>query len=131
MYRKELPRQKLRTIDSENNSFSSVCDVDAALERLGGDRKLLVELVHIYIEDAPMLLVRISKGVREANCSDVLHAAHLLRGLAANFGAYAVTEPAARLEEFALDGMLDDARPTLEQLRTEAIRLERALQSYF
>jgi HPt (histidine-containing phosphotransfer) domain-containing protein len=115
---------------SEKSGFSRVCDVDAALARLGGDRELLIELATIYIEDAPMLLIRISKGVREANCSDVLHAAHLLRGLAANFGAGSVTTPAEQLEEFAIEGKLGDARQTVEQLETEAVRLEQALQSY-
>jgi HPt (histidine-containing phosphotransfer) domain-containing protein len=108
----------------------ALCDFDGALARLNGDRRLLIELVHIYIEDAPMLLVRISNGVREANCSDVLHAAHLLRGLAANFGAPSVTEPAGRLEEIALTGRLEDAPPTVRQLQTEAARLQEALQPY-
>jgi HPt (histidine-containing phosphotransfer) domain-containing protein len=111
-------------------SLKAVCDFDGALARLGGDRRLLIELVHIYIEDAPMLLVRITNGVREANCSDVLHAAHLLRGLAANFGAPSVTEPAQRLEEFAMAGKLEDAPATIAQLQTEAGRLKTALQPY-
>jgi len=108
----------------------TLCDFDAALRRLGGDRRLLLELVHIYMEDAPMLLVRISNGVRAANCSDVMHAAHLLRGLAANFGAPSVTEPAKRLEEIANAGRLDEASDTVEELQTEAARLELALEPY-
>lgn len=112
------------------HSRTILCDFDSALRRLGGDRHLLVELAHIYIEDAPMLLLRISNGVRDANCSDVLHAAHLLRGLAANFGAPTVTEPAARLEEIALTGRLDDARTTMQELQREASLLEQALEPY-
>ncbi len=106
-----------------------ICDVDGALARLGGDRILLSELMHIYLEDAPMLLVRIQRGVRDSNCWDVLHAAHLLRGLAANLGAGGVTEPAQRLEEIAIEGRLEQAATTVEQLHTEAVRLEKALQN--
>jgi HPt (histidine-containing phosphotransfer) domain-containing protein len=116
--------------DEQSCSDSPLFDVDAALARLDGDRGLLTELVHIYIEDAPMLLVRISNGMRDANCSDVLHAAHLLHGLAANFGACAVTNPAGRLEAYAIDGRLADAAATIEQLRIEAIRLEQALLEF-
>lgn len=116
--------------DGERFSRKTPCDFDAALARLGGDRRLLVELAQIYMEDAPMLLMRILKGVREANCSDVLHAAHLLHGLAANFEATAVTEPACRLEEIAIAGRLEEAAATVERLRAEAERLEQALQRY-
>jgi HPt (histidine-containing phosphotransfer) domain-containing protein len=116
--------------DTAKPSRASLCDFDGALARLGGDRRLLSDLVHIYIEDAPMLLVRITNGVREANCAVVLHAAHQLRGLAANFGAPSVTEPAQRLEEIASAGHLEDASATVKQLQTEAARLEDALQSY-
>ena len=110
--------------------LGSFSNVDGALARLGGDRALLVELVQIYLEDAPLLLIRITNGVRDANCSDVLHAAHLLRGLAANFGASAVTEPAEVLEEIAIEGHLEDATAMVEQLQAESDRLESALQFY-
>lgn len=123
--RRDFPRS-----DCAKPSNAALCDVDAALARLGGDQSLLVELAQIYLEDAPMLLVRINRGVREANCSDVLHAAHLLRGLAANFGARSVTDPAEQLEEFAIKGRLDKAAPMVEALQTEAERLEQALQHY-
>jgi len=134
MYSKEL-----RPSAKENRSqhrevvkspLKSLCDFDGALARLGGDRRLLIELAHIYIEDAPMLLVRITNGVRDSNCPDVLHAAHRLRGLAANFGAPSVTEPALRLEEFALAGRLEDSPATVQLLQTEAVRLEKALEPY-
>ena len=61
-------------VEVVKNSQQTLCDFEGALARLGGDRRLLIELVHIYIEDAPMLLIRISNGVRDSNCADVLHA---------------------------------------------------------
>jgi HPt (histidine-containing phosphotransfer) domain-containing protein len=111
-------------------SSAGLCDLEGALARLGGDRRLLTELMQIYIEDAPMLLMRISNGVRDTNRSDVLHAAHLLAGLAANLGAPSVTEPAERLEEIAVSGGLEEASATVEELQTQAARLEKDLQSY-
>ncbi len=90
MYSKEprsKPHNNLPQSAERVKSFqSALCDFAGALARLGGDRRLLIELIQIYMEDAPILMVRIANGVREANCSDVQYAAHRLRGMAANFG---------------------------------------------
>lgn len=120
----------VHSCDAKAKNGRPICDVDGALARLRGDRSLLIELVRIYVEDAPMLLVRIHDGIRDDNCSDVLHAAHLLHGLAANFGARNVTEPAERLEEIAVDGRLTEAAPLLERLEAEAVRLEKELAHF-
>jgi HPt (histidine-containing phosphotransfer) domain-containing protein len=134
MYSKEqrptLDNDLRQPSEAVKTSQQTLCDFEGALARLGGDRRLLIELVHMYIEDAPLLLVRISNGVRDANCADVLHAAHLLRGLAANFGAPSVTEPARRLEECAMTGRLADSSAMIQRLRSEVGRLEKALESY-
>jgi two-component system, sensor histidine kinase and response regulator len=119
-----------RPCDGPKLSRTALCDLDGALIRLGGDRSLLSELVRIYVEDAPTLLLRISNGVRNANRSDVLHAAHLLAGLAANLDAPSVTKPAERLEEIALSGRLEDGIAAVEELQVEAARLEEDLQFY-
>jgi HPt (histidine-containing phosphotransfer) domain-containing protein len=131
MYSKKLQTTATFNLcDGTQLSRTGLCDLEGALVRLGGDRRLLTELVQIYIEDAPMLLMRISNGVRDANRSDVLHAAHLLAGLAANLGAPSVTNPAERLEEIAVAGRLDEAFATVEELQTQAARLEIDLQPY-
>ena len=120
----------LQSAETVKSSQQTLCDFAGALARLGGDRRLLIELVQIYMEDAPILMVRITNGVREANFSDVQHAAHRLRGLAANFGAPSVTEPAQRLERYAMAGRLQEARMTIQELEAETARLEKALQPY-
>ncbi len=88
---------------------------------------LLADLVKLYEEDSPALLSRIASGVQTRRGDEIRHAAHSLRGLAANFGAAALSEPLLHLEEAADQGHMDQAATLLNQVRRESARLQDAL----
>lgn len=64
---------------------ADVFDLAGTLRRLGGDTNLLSDLVQLYSEDSPGLLQRLHAGIEAHRSDEVRHAAHSLRGLAANF----------------------------------------------
>lgn len=107
-----------------------VFDLEGTLRRLGGNTALLADLVQLYDEDSPELLSRIAAGIRARRGEDIRHAAHSLRGLAANFGASMLTEPLVQLEEAAAQGRFQEAAGLLDQVQRESARLQQTLAAH-
>jgi CheY-like chemotaxis protein len=73
-------------------------DLEEVRERLGGDEELLREVVALFLEECPRLMSIIQQGVESRDAARIAHAAHTLRGAAANLGARALSQAAQRLE---------------------------------
>lgn len=87
------------TIEASNvmrpyRSETQVYDLNAALERLGGSRELLREMIIFYLEDYPALLDRIEDAAEAGDPITLARCAHSLKGLAGNFDAVQVIEAA-------------------------------------
>lgn len=115
-----------------------VCDLDAALDRLGGDYDLLCDLISFYLEDYPSLLEELREADPIDDSRSVIVRAYRLKGLAANFDAAHVTSAASAVIE-QLPSEQDEARALetaqAKQLRqqiaylsTEAMQLGEALK---
>ena len=63
-------------------------DFSVALQRLEGDRELLVEQMTFYLEDSPILVRDIEEAVQRHDSKKLQMAAHRLRGLSAGFDAH-------------------------------------------
>ncbi len=108
----------------------NIFDLQAALDRLGGDRTLFRDLVQFFLEDTPGLFVQVTEGVLAADASVVERAAHSLKGLALNFGAARASQVAFRLEQVGRSGDLAGTPDLLVQLEQELAILTRALMPY-
>jgi two-component system, sensor histidine kinase and response regulator len=106
---------------------ADIFDLPGTLRRLGGDTNLLADLVQLYNEDSPALLERLQTGIEKQHSDEVRHAAHSLRGLAANFGALSLTQSLLQLEEVAAEGRLGEAVPLLNKVSQESSRLQATL----
>ncbi|QEG36917.1 Hpt domain-containing protein [Bythopirellula goksoeyrii] len=67
-------------------------DLNAALERLGGSRELLRDMIGFYLEDYTILLDRIEDAAEAGDPISLARSAHSLKGLASNFDATEVIE---------------------------------------
>jgi PAS domain S-box-containing protein len=105
----------------------AVFDLERVLERVGGDRKALAELVRVFREDAPKQIARIRKAVRASDAAALRSAAHALKGAVANFAAPAATEAALRLQKMGDAGRLSGAEGALDLLEREIDALVAAL----
>ncbi len=69
-------------------------NLSAALERLGGCRELLRDMIGFYLEDYPTLINRIEVAAEAGDPVTLARNAHSLKGLAANFDAVQVIKAA-------------------------------------
>lgn len=77
---------------SPQESSEPVIQPELSLARLGGDRKLLTELIGFFLEDFPGLLSAARESLAQGDWTRAQRAAHSLKGLTANFDA----QPAVR-----------------------------------
>jgi len=92
----------------------------AALARLaegtGGDAAFVSELIEQFMSDAPGLIAAARGGLVGGNADEIRRAAHTLKSNAATFGAVALAERSAALEDAAKRGVLDAAPELIEAI---------------
>jgi HPt (histidine-containing phosphotransfer) domain-containing protein len=94
-----------------------------------GEPSLLVEIVSIFLRDAPGRLAAIREAIQTANADALREAAHALKGSAATLGAQQVGELCSQLEQMGREGALEAAAGLLPELDAAWRRAERALAS--
>src|SRR5262249_11767812 len=92
---------------------------DEALEYLGGDRRLLSDLIGLYLGEAPRWREELREAVAAGRAADVKRTAHNIKGSMSHFGARAAFEAAQRLEMLARAGTLADAPAAWDALERE------------
>lgn len=103
-------------------------DPTAMLDRIGGDTRLFVELVEIFLEESPLLLDEIRLAIAENDANRLKHAAHTLRGAIGNFTVGGPYEIARQLESMARTNDLTTTRSALDSLTDGVEQLARALR---
>jgi len=94
-----------------------------ALERVGGDRQLLRELVRLFPGECQRLLGEARKALADGQTSKLRLAAHTLKGALGTLAATKAQTPAAQLETMARNGNLEGADEILVALEREVDRL--------
>jgi HPt (histidine-containing phosphotransfer) domain-containing protein len=73
-------------------------DKRALLENLDNDPAFLKEIIGIFLTECPTQVAAIRTAIDTDNCSDVMKAAHSLRGSVGVFGAKTAVDAAQNLE---------------------------------
>ncbi len=103
----------------------------AALRRIvGGDEKLLREVVGVFLEDTPGKLSGLAIALAAQDASALAIAAHGLKGSAAALGARAATEAAAHLEALARARNLAEADIAAAQVKEEVTTVRDVLSAW-
>jgi len=97
------------------------------LERVEGDQELLVEMVHLFQQDAPGLLATISEALQRGDMPLLERSAHSLKGAASNLSAKAAAAAAMRLEADAKNHDAAAAKATFAQVEQALKNLMPAL----
>jgi two-component system, sensor histidine kinase and response regulator len=100
-----------------------VVDRPALLSGIGGDRRLLRELVRLFLADYPRHLAEIKDAIRLGDGESLRKAAHALKGSVGNFEAKKAFAAAHRLELMGRDGNLDNTGEACVTLEIEMARL--------
>jgi CheY-like chemotaxis protein len=106
---------------------SAAVDWAAALDYFGGDRKLLRDLIRIFLEEYPRWLTELRQAIDAGSVAEVRRLAHSLKGSLAHFGAQNGCEAAYQLEMMGRSGILDGAADACAALASELERLRPAL----
>jgi PAS domain S-box-containing protein len=104
--------------------------VAALLRIVGGDEKLLREVVRVFLEDGPAKLSALNVALDARDSNALAVAAHGLKGSAAAIGARAATDAAAHLEALARARNLAEADVAAAQVREEISRVRDSLSSW-
>ena len=84
-------------------SNPAVFDFVKALERVEGDRNLLMELCQVFKEDCGKTVQAMRHAIAETNFTRLEHLAHSLKGSSASLSALELADAAAKLEKLARD----------------------------
>jgi PAS domain S-box-containing protein len=104
-----------------------VIDGAALLAGVDGNRRLLWELVRLFLADCPRRLAGIKEAVRRGDGETLRIEAHSLKGSVGNFAANQALAAAQRLEIMGRDGELDKAGDACMALESELARLTEEL----
>ena len=107
-----------------------VVDPMALLNAVGGDRKLLDELVALFRVEGPRRLEELRRALAANDAAAVEAAAHGLKGSVGSLHAKRCFDAAARIERLARSNTLTDVHSASTTLEDEIARLERALASF-
>jgi PAS domain S-box-containing protein len=116
--------------DAGARSYDPVFDVGAVLDSLEGDSELLREVAGIFLAQSPKRMEKIREAVSNRDPQVLEHAAHALKGAAANLLAQGVVEAASKLEEIARVGSLAGSKEALVSLEEELGKLQLALGDF-
>ncbi|HEX4607947.1 MAG TPA: response regulator [Urbifossiella sp.] len=100
------------------------------LERVGGNRDVLRQLVIVFYQDCNTQMAALRDAIRERDAEGLRSAAHVLKGMVAFFGVAAATEAARKLEQLGARGELDGAAPLSAELARELTGIEAGLADY-
>jgi CheY-like chemotaxis protein len=81
-------------------------DLDVLLAGFGGNRRLVNEVVDVFLEDAPAMLTRLRDAARTRDTTQLAEAAHAIKGSAGLFSQGAAYQSARRLEHLVKSGDL-------------------------
>ena len=97
------------------------------LELMDGDTGMVIEVIDLFLEDAPNQIEAIIAGVANHDPSVVARAAHSLKGSSANVGARGLWGVCANLEVRGRSGSLAGVESLCASLRREFDAVRAAL----
>jgi PAS domain S-box-containing protein len=103
-------------------------DITALLDGVGGDRKLLRELVDLFLADTPKHLARLKRALARGDATRLKEAAHALKGSVGNFDSTRAFEAVQRLEMLARDNKLADVPAAMHAVEIEIAKLCQVLR---
>ena len=111
------------TLELRSEAVQAGIDWDEALERLGGDEALFVEVAGIMVADSRELLARLRTAVEQGEAKELRAAAHKAKGSLLVFGRGSACQLASELERFGSSGEIAEARRTLPAFESELGRM--------
>ena len=118
--------------DRQDNIFQDLAsdgfDPFSLWERVNRDMDLLRDLVELFAQEYPELLLNIKTAIEQGSFADVQRHSHKLKGSALQFSGKLVVAASDTLEEMGRTKSLDGADRIMATLNLEVLRLMEALK---
>jgi CheY-like chemotaxis protein len=111
---KEVNAMTEENVKSETKTIP--INFEEALERCGGDKEFLNEMLNEFLNLSKSQLVHMAEAIGQGNAQELNREAHSLKGASATLGAEAVAKVALELELCGKQEQLENASPILERL---------------
>ncbi len=106
-----------------------ILDLDALLDRAGGDEEFLQELFDIFLEDSEILLKQIREEMAAGDYENLARTAHKLKGSMSNFVSDGPALQAAKsVEQHGLNNNADEVEAAFNKLQEEYERLKASIE---
>ena len=92
----------------------TVVDFAKAMKTMDDNLELFNEIVRLFLEDAPSLMIRIKENVQQGDAEVVRQSAHTLKGICGVFAAERTMQIAEQVESLASQGTCDVPATELE-----------------
>ncbi len=110
--------------------MSNALDMNDALQRLGDDKELYLELLQVFRDESDSMYRAVDDAVSSGEAEQIARAAHTLKGACSNISAVEARRLAAEMESAAKNDnqqraaeLIDALREALESVDNEAQRL--------
>lgn len=111
----------------QQNLGNDIIDVSSVLDRIGGDKEFLSELLELFVEDFSESYPRLEEALEEKNFTAIQELGHSLKGSSANLSLNQLRKQAFKIEKAGETGNLEDARTAAVELKNEFDRLKHYL----
>ncbi len=109
------------------DSDACILDMEALKSMVDNIPELISELIRLYLENLPKLMVQIKQGVSDKDCRLIEQSAHALKGMSFNVSAKRIADTAFALEKTARNNEADAAEHIYTVLEKNAEELKQAL----
>ncbi|MEN6370454.1 MAG: response regulator [Armatimonadota bacterium] len=107
-----------------------IVDVEALMERVGGDKDLLSEITDLFLEDYPKLMSELKNAIDSADNKSVERAAHTIKGSIGNFTTGETYEAALAVEQIGRSNNITGVDEAYRHLDDSLERLKSALSPF-
>ncbi len=111
-------------------TISEIFNRDQLIQLVENDLELLADMIEMFNDHSPTVVVRLKAALSENNASEVREAAHEMKGVVGNFYAKRVAAIANDLEAQSRDGDLSHAPTLVPKLEEELGQLAVALDEF-
>jgi HPt (histidine-containing phosphotransfer) domain-containing protein len=130
IFQRPFRKEKKMTSITNQTVSKKIFDIDEAMERVGEDSDLLVEMIEIFLEDYPVRLAEIRAALSTQDAKTVERASHSLKGALATLGATSSREAAYTMEKLGREERLSDAGKAMIILSEELNSLAAAFNDF-
>jgi PAS domain S-box-containing protein len=115
------------SVEPAQPALTSVVNRAAVLARVGGNLKMLRELISVFRQDSTPILKSLAGALEKNDCKAVHHYAHTLKGMINFFGVSEVSELAYHLEKMGAAGDCSGGQESFDKLRRQIERMQAEL----